>query len=162
MKLAQGIICGPWALAFSFDWARQLVERFELSAIPKAPGWLAGAANVDGNIIPVIDLAQYFSPEIATLTTASTQRLLVGGVGGAAGGHADASTADTEDAIGILFGSLPQQLRYEPQSLTYASALPMKLREVCDAVAADASGLNYLEINTARLMAMLSDELSLL
>jgi chemotaxis signal transduction protein len=150
-KLAQGIVSGPWALAFSFDWARQIVESFELSAVPKAPSWLMGATNVDGNILPVIDLAQYFSPEIA-VPSAHHQRLLIGGI----------NAIGSDDAVALVFSGLPQQLRYVSQQLTYASALPPKLSEMCDGVAQDASGRNFLEINVDRLIAILSDELSLL
>jgi chemotaxis signal transduction protein len=150
-SLAQGVICGPWALALSYDWARQIIENFELTAIPKAPPWLLGATNVEGSILPVVDLGLYFSPELgATSATQTTQRLLVGGM-----------TADSaEDAVAIAFHSLPQQLRYSASPLDYAGSLPPKLREVCDAVAHDASGNNFLEINSERLLAALSDELS--
>lgn len=152
MKLAQGIICGTWALAFSFDWARQIVEEFELSAIPKAPHWLLGSANIEGNIIPVVDLALYFSPVTANLQGQTHQRLLVGGI----------TSASAEDAVAFVFGGLPQQLNYEPQELTYAGALPEKLRETCDAVANDVTGRNFLEVNVEKLLAALADELSLL
>ncbi len=150
-SLAQGIVCGPWALALSYTWARQIVENFELTAIPKSPAWLLGATNVEGNILPVVDLGVYFSPELgATSATPSVERLLVGGM-----------TADgADDAVAIVFHALPQQLRYTPVPLDYANALPAKLREVCDAVAQDKSGNNFLEINSERLMAALSDELS--
>ncbi len=151
-RLAQGIICGQWALAFSFDWARQIVERFELSAIPKAPNWLLGAANVDGNIVPVIDLAKYFNSEPTAPAQASQQRLLVGGLTG----------TNADDAVALMFTNLPLQLKYQSEVLSYPSALPAKLREVCDRVAKDANGRDFLEINTQRLKAILADELSLL
>ncbi len=152
MKIAQGIICGSWALALSFDWARQIVEEFEISAIPKSPTWLLGAANIEGNILPVIDLAVYFSPATANLTLSPSQRLLVGGL----------TAAGADEAVALIFNGLPQQLNYEAQELTYAGALPASLREACDAVASDQSGRNYLEINMDKLMAVLADELSLL
>lgn len=152
MKLAQGIVCGSWALAFSFDWARQIVEEFEPSAIPKSPAWLLGSANIEGNIVPVIDLAVYFSPATANLQIQTHQRLLVGGI----------TAAGAEDAVAFVFSGLPQQLKYETQELTYGGALPEKLRESCGGIANDASGRNFLEINIEKLMAMLADELSLL
>lgn len=152
MKLAQGIICGPWALAISFDWASQIVERFELSAIPKAPGWLMGSANVEGNILPVVDLALYFSPEIPVSTAQRQQRILVAGV----------TKAGAEDALALLFSGLPQQLSYETEAMTYSQALPLKLREVCEGVALNIGGQNYLEINARKLVAALSDELAVL
>jgi chemotaxis signal transduction protein len=152
LKIAQGIVCGSWALAFSFDWARQIVEEFEISAIPKSPTWLLGAANIEGNIMPVIDLAVYFSPTTANLSVSPNQRLLVGGL----------TAAGADDAVALLFNGLPQQLKYEAQELTYSGALPPKLREACGAVACDLSGRNFLEINMDKLMAVLADELSLL
>lgn len=102
--------------------------------------------------MPVIDLAVYFSPATANLQASSHQRLLVGGL----------TAAGAEDAVALLFSGLPQQLTYEPLELTYAGALPPKLREACDAVATDATGKNFLEINIDKLMVVLADELSLL
>jgi chemotaxis signal transduction protein len=151
LKLAQGIVCGSWALALSFDWARQIVENYEISAVPKAPSWLIGATNIEGNVLPVVDLATYFSPTMASYSV-QRQRLLVGGL----------TAQSSDDAIALVFDGLPQQLNYEPQELTYAGALPPKLREVCDLVALDARGRNFLEINIDKLMAVLADELSLL
>jgi chemotaxis signal transduction protein len=123
-----------------------------MTAIPKAPAWLLGAANVEGTILPVIDLAVYFSPTTASLQVSPHQRLLVGGI----------TAAGADDALALIFNGLPQQLNYEPQELTYAGALPPKLREACDAVASDPQGRNFLEINTDKLLAILADELSLL
>ena len=153
MKLAQGILCGAWALAFPFDWARQIVDTFELSPVPKSPGWLLGAANVDGNILPVIDLNAYLSNSMPT--SIRQQRLLIGGISGAL------SSADaTGDAIAIAFEGLPQQLGYEKRELTYAGALPPRLRELCIGVGSNAAGHEFLEIDAERLLAALSDELA--
>jgi chemotaxis signal transduction protein len=150
MKLAQGIICGAWALAFPFDWARQIVDDFELSAVPKAPAWLLGAANVDGNIVPVIDLAQFLGTSSLQANTLD-QRLLIGGLQG----------SQSDEAVAIAFTGLPQQLSYEPAKLSYASALPPKLRELCTGIAKDAAGRDFLEIGAEQLMLSLSDELAL-
>lgn len=127
------------------------MEHYEISAVPKAPSWLIGAANIEGNVLPVVDLATYFSPTMASYSV-QRQRLLVGGL----------TAQSSDDAMALVFDGLPQQLNYEPQELTYAGALPPKLRDVCDLVALDASGRNFLEINIDKLMAVLADELSLL
>jgi chemotaxis signal transduction protein len=152
LKLAQGILCGSWALAFPFDWARQIVDDFELSPVPKAPHWLLGAANVDGNILPVIDFNAYLG--VTAMSAGSKQRLLIGGM--STGAAAD----NTGDAIAIAFEGLPQQLNYEPRTLTYAGALPVKLRELCVGVGANAAGHEFLEIDDQRLMTVLSDALA--
>ncbi len=155
-RLAQGIVCGDWALAFSFDWARHIVESFEVSAIPKSPNWLLGSANVDGSIVPVVDLALYFgtsgtAPSTPAASAAPKRRLLVGRL----------ASQDAGEALALVFTGLPQQLKYLPATLTDVGALPVGLREVCEGMARDASGRDFLEINTQTLKAILADELSL-
>lgn len=150
-RLAQGIICGHWALALSFDWARHIVERFELSAVPKSPHWLLGSANVDGTIVPVVDLGLYFGTSAGAAPAGLQRRLLVGGLAG----------QDSDEAMALVFTGLPQQLKYLPAPLSYAGALPARLRDVCQGIARDASGRDFLEINTQTLKAILADELSL-
>lgn len=108
---------------------------------------------MDGNILPVVDLARYLGTA-PFQSTSHQQRLLIGGL---AGGLA---MNDTGDAIALAFEGLPQQLSYEPRELTYASALPTQLRELCSKVAVNAAGQEFLEIDAARLMTSLSDELS--
>lgn len=152
MKLAQGILCGSWALAFSFEWASQIVDEFELSPVPKAPNWLLGAANVDGNILPVIDLSTYLG--LSNAASANKKRLLVGGMSRAM------AAEGTSDAVALAFEGLPQQLGYEPRELTYAGALPVRLRELCSGVGSNTAGHEFLEIDTTRLLAALSDELA--
>lgn len=144
MKLAQGILCGSWALAFPFDWARQIVDSFELSPIPKSPPWLLGATNIEGGILPVIDLEVYLTGVAAA--THSRQRLLIGGL------VAGRTAEDSGDAVALAFDGLPQQISYEPRTLTYGNALPERLREVCVAVANNAAGQEYLEIDATRLL----------
>lgn len=153
MKLAQGILCGSWALAFPFDWARQIIDNFELSPLPRSPGWLLGAANVDGSILPVIDLTAYLTGTSPSATR--QQRLLIGGLS-----TAQNSADTTGDAIAIAFEGLPQQLGYERRELSYASALPSRLRELCTGVGSNTAGHEFLEIDAERLFLALSDELA--
>ena len=129
------------------------MDRFELTPIPKAPAWLLGAANVDGNIVPVVDLTAYLNNDIPVSN--SQQRLLIGGL------SIHQSGADsTGDAIAIAFEGLPQQLRYEPSPLTYASSLPERLREICVGVGSNAARQEFLEIDAARLVDILSESLA--
>ena len=129
------------------------MDRFELTPIPKAPAWLLGAANVDGNIVPVVDLTAYLSNDMPVSNR--QQRLLIGGL------SINQSGADsTGDAIAIAFEGLPQQLRYEPSPLTYASSLPERLREICVGVGSNAARQEFLEIDAARLVDILSEGLA--
>jgi chemotaxis signal transduction protein len=140
-------------MAFPFDWARMIVDEFELSPIPKSPDWLLGAANVDGNIVPVVDLAKYLGVSSQQSSNAQ-QRLLIGGL--LSGQSADVAN----DAVGLAFMGLPQQLNYESHELTYASALPERLRELCTGVARNAAGHEFLELDAQKLLAALSDQLA--
>jgi chemotaxis signal transduction protein len=155
-RLAQGIVCGPWALAFSFNWARTIVEQFDLVAVPKAPLWLVGAANVDGNIVPVVDLALYVNPQALPEAMggqgSAQRRLLVGGMGG----------GNAEEAVAIIFSHLPQQLRYQPRDIAGVAGLPARLRDICNAYAQDANGQMFLEIDSQRLTDAMAQELSVL
>ena len=151
-QLAQGVQCGVLSLAFNFDWARQIVDQFELVPVPRAPSWVLGAVNVNGLIVPVVDLANYFSASGLPAQLARGQRLLVGGV----------QAEDTEAALALVFSLTPVQLEYTPQPLPELQSLPARLQEVCRGAASDDQGRLYIEIDPERLMDALSAELSVI
>jgi chemotaxis signal transduction protein len=152
LKLAQTIRCGQWPLAIGFEWARSIVEQFELVEIPKSPPWLLGACNVEGNIVPVVDLSIYLDPDNAMAIDTRTQRLLIGGSQG----------DNSENAIGLAFTGLPIQLRYSPQALPSQAGWPARLIDICTATARDAAGEMYLEIDAEKLSDALSTQLDAL
>ncbi len=96
---AQAIDCGGLRVAVPYQWARQIVDHFELSPVPNAPIWLAGAANVEGRCLPVVDLALWLNPQEAP-STALRNRLLVGGEG--------------DTAVALRFQGLPAMVRAHP------------------------------------------------
>ena len=96
---AQAIDCGGLGVAVPFTWARSVIEEFDLSTAPNAPVWLAGAVNVDGRILPVLDLAAWLD-ETAAQPIDRHSKLLVGGEG--------------EDRFALLFCGLPVMARYAP------------------------------------------------
>ena len=71
--------------------------------IPRAPGWVLGAVNVNGLIVPVIDVDCYFSESNAPSQLQLGQRLLLGGV----------QAEDAEGALAIVFSQTPAQLEYD-------------------------------------------------
>jgi chemotaxis signal transduction protein len=97
---AQAINCGGVAMALPFTWARAVVETFELSPAPNAPPWLVGAVNVDGHILPVLDVAAWLDAS-HTHAPDRNARLLVGGEG--------------ENQFALLFQGLPLMVRYAPE-----------------------------------------------
>jgi chemotaxis signal transduction protein len=104
VERAQAVRCGQYSLAVLHGWARALLESFELSAVPGAPAWLAGATNVEGEVVPVIDLQAWMAPGEFTDITSKNTRLLVGGLG--------------EDAVGLLFEGLPRIARVQRHTST--------------------------------------------
>lgn len=94
---AQAVWCGERWVAFPYGWSRKAVEQLPLSTVPGAPAWLAGAANVDGRIVPVIDLLAWALPGQAVDAGAKDTRLLVGG--------------DGDDTVAVLFLGLPRLVR---------------------------------------------------
>ncbi|WKB51389.1 chemotaxis protein CheW [Eleftheria terrae] len=142
--LAQGVQCGPWWLAFPFSWARSIVEELQLSEVPHAPPWLAGAANVDGKVVPVFDLALYLDPELPP-TTGPGALALLGGEG--------------EQVAAIAFRGLPAMAR--PQAGLEAPATPAALAEFVVGAATDEGGRAWALIDAAALMEALSAELAL-
>ena len=150
--LAQGVQCGRYLLAFNFDWARQIVDEYELVPVPRAPAWVLGAVNVNGLIVPVIDIENYFSESTTPAQSVRGQRLLLGGI----------EAEDAEGALALVFSQTPTQLEYEPQTLADPSALPLRLQEVCKGVVGADQGKTYMEIDPQRLMDALAAELSII
>ena len=143
---AQAIECGRWSLALGFDWANTIVDQFQLVTIPKAPAWLIGAVNLDGGIIPVVDLAAYFEPEEKVMSIDRHHRLLVGGM----------TDGSNENAVAILFSGLPFQIQYTREPLRAGVALPERLQELCRGLARSEAGKHHFEIDTQRFIDNLS------
>jgi chemotaxis signal transduction protein len=102
---AQAVHCGDRRLALLHGWARATLDQFDLSAVPGAPPWLAGATNVEGQVVPVIDVLAWISPGQHQDATAKGARLLVGGSG--------------QEMVALLFQGLPRIARVK----RHASAL---------------------------------------
>ncbi len=97
---AQAVRCGPHWLAFPLGWARLALDDLELSAAPGGPGWLAGASNVEGEVVPVIDLAHWLDAHQTTDPSDRDTRVLVGGTG--------------EQSLALLFTGMPRLVRVVP------------------------------------------------
>lgn len=158
LQLFQGVRCGKLAVAFPYGWATQIVEQYELSPVPKAPAWLAGAANIDGRIVPVIDLAHFRArtsmadPATISALNATKRRLLIGGL---EGGNGDLRLA-------ILFDGLPEQVSRENSALATSPADRLRDDALTDGFALSKRRERYAVVNVERLCAQLIGELSTL
>ncbi|GIX24792.1 MAG: hypothetical protein KatS3mg122_2023 [Caldimonas sp.] len=140
---AQGLRCGPWALAFPYSWARTFVEDIELSEVPHAPAWLLGAANVDGSVVPVFDLLRWLDPAQGT-PTGPGSRMLLGG--------------DGDQVACLIFRGLPTPVHPVAGA---APGVPPALAEFVRGAAVDAQGQPWAVIDAAALLEAWAAELSL-
>lgn len=139
---AQAVRCGERWLAFPYGWARSAVEQAVLTAVPGAPPWLAGAANVEGRIVPVIDLLAWTSPGQAIDAEARDARLLVGG--------------QDDDAVALLFEGMPRLVRVSPE---VHAARDDRLAPYI--VGHDLDALHTVALDAPRLVEALIEELAL-
>jgi chemotaxis signal transduction protein len=146
--LAQGVMCGPWALAFPYSWARSIVEEVELSEVPHAPPWLLGAANIDGKVVPVFDLGLWVDASHGIERGPGTY-LLIGGEG--------------DDTAGLLFRGLPALLKPcgDTNGAPQLAALPAALMEFVRGSALDAGGRPHALIDAVALLDTWAAELAL-
>lgn len=152
----QAIVCGDWSLALNMQWANTIVDAFELVTIPRAPNWLIGAANIDGNIVPVVDLAVYFEPTMTPTVIGRHHRIIVGGKRE----ENSEGTAGNDGTFAVLFSGLPMQIQYTREAISADAALPERLRELslCMAIPHLEGVVSkpHFEINTDRFIEFLS------
>jgi chemotaxis signal transduction protein len=152
----QVITCGGWSLVLNMGWANTIVDNFELVKIPRAPNWLIGAVNIDGNIVPVVDLSIYFVPNAVPMQIDRHHRILVGGKR-----EESVDGASSDDSVfAILFSGLPMQIEYTRESMDSSVIIPDRLRELCLGMArnnaANNSSKTHFEMNADRFIEFLS------
>ena len=147
---AQGIQCGSLNLAFSFGWARSIVEDFSLTPIPNAPAWLVGAANVEGEIVPVFDLVSWVG------ASASDALRLAPGPGRArllVGGHGDERAA-------MVFSGLARMVRYAAGSQRKPAGLALPPRLNAVVLAGSETTPRHWVLDAQKLLDQLADDLA--
>ena len=141
--LAYRIGCGPWQLAVDAQWATGILDSYVLQAIPRAPQWMVGCTNVDRLLVPVIDLVLLLDPKaVSARGVGQRPRLLLGS-------H---SPGDNEEAIGLLFTGLPQQVAITRSALPVSFEAPPLLRGMARGLAEAPDGRTTIELDTHRLI----------
>jgi chemotaxis signal transduction protein len=157
-ELFQAVRCGALAVAFPYRWATTIVEKFQLTPIPRAPAWLAGAVNIDGRVIAVVDLARYGAKGMRavrsedSVNSTQAKRLLIGGIHG----------EDDDARFGILFSGMPQQIGRSVQKLSVDLPRDANTATVTDGAIESPQGERFAVVNVERLYEQLSAELSTL
>jgi chemotaxis signal transduction protein len=136
---AYQIGCGPWQLAVDAQWTTNLLDNYGLQPIPRAPQWLAGCTNVDGILVPVIDLLLLLDPATASARGVGQKlRLLLGS-------H---SPGDNEEAIGLLFTGLPRLLTFARTALPANLQAPPLLCQMARGLALAPDGQAAIALDT--------------
>jgi chemotaxis signal transduction protein len=148
----QAITCGAWPIVLNMQWTNAIVDAFELVHIPRAPNWLIGAVNIDGSIIPVVDLSLYFEPSATPMAIDKHHRILVGGKRE----DTPEASASNDNVFAILFSGLPMQTQYTREAMDASIVIPERLRELCLGAARDTASQNHFEMNTDRFVDLLS------
>jgi chemotaxis signal transduction protein len=90
--------------------ASQLSEIPSTHRVPNAPDWFCGISNLQGQLIPVFDLAAYFGVD----PDPRAKRMLL-------------VLSRAKDATGVLIDGLPERLRCSEAQYTDASVAPERL-----------------------------------
>jgi chemotaxis signal transduction protein len=158
-RLYQAIRCGALRVAFPYGWANTIVEKFEVTAVPKAPSWLLGATNIDGRIFPVIELAYVGAATGRASTTLRNQvsnninrRLLIGGL----------ESENNDDRLALVFDGLPQQIGGKEAKFAEHRHSGDSTSSLTDGTVESKTGERFALVNVQRLVVRLSSELSTL
>ena len=147
---AQGIQCGALSLAFPYAWARAIIEDFSLTPVPNAPAWLVGAANVEGEIVPVFDLASWVAGEPPERSPGDAgprrARLLVGGHEG--------------DRAAIFVSGPARMVRYAPEAQLAVDEMPLPERLRAVVVCASETTPQHWVVDARRLFDVLAQQLT--
>ena len=141
--LAYRIGCGPWQLAVDAQWATGILDSYVLQAIPRAPQWMVGCTNVDGLLVPVIDLLMLLDPAAARgRHPGNKTRVLVG----------NPSPQDNEESIGLVFTGLPRQLTCTRTALPSTLQAPPLLWRMARGLALSPDSPVAIELDTRHLI----------
>jgi len=138
----QGFRIGSLRLMMRYEDGNELAVMPKLSALPNAPGWLLGMANLHGSLVPIFDLASYFH---AVGAGSAQPMLLVLGHGG--------------DRAGVVIDGLPERMRWTAAQQADAGAIPEALLPIVHCAVMLGDDI-HLDLNVPALLDTLEHALS--
>jgi chemotaxis signal transduction protein len=93
-EIRQGFRVGDLRFMIRYEDASELAEVPHIHRVPNGPDWFCGLANLQGQLIPVFDLAAYFGVE----ADLQAKRMLL-------------VLSRAKNATGVLIDGLPERLR---------------------------------------------------
>ncbi|AEG93023.1 chemotaxis protein CheW [Ramlibacter tataouinensis] len=106
----QGFAVGGLRLMIRYEDGSELAELPASTALPNAPHWFVGTANLHGVLVPVFDLAAYLG--VARGGRARPMLLVLG--------HSD-------DVTGMVIDGLPRRLRWNAAQVADPGTIPPAL-----------------------------------
>lgn len=107
LEKRQGFLVGNVGLMIKYIDGSQLVEMPDVYQLPGAPDWFKGIANLNGNTVPVFDLARYFG---FTSVSSKKPMLLV--------------LSREENATGVIIDRLPNRLEWSASQVVGRNNAP--------------------------------------
>lgn len=138
----QGFRIGALRLAIRYEDGSELTELPAVHALPRAPAWFRGMANLHGAPVPVFDPALPFG--VAHDREARPMLLVLG--------HGEARA-------GVVIDGLPVRLRFSEADLIERCAVPDALA-ACVAAAYWSDGLDWLDLQVDALLRQWTEELA--
>jgi purine-binding chemotaxis protein CheW len=140
--LRQGFRIGGLRLAIRYEDGSELTELPPVHALPRAPAWFPGMANLHGALVPVFDPAVLLG--VAHDTAAKPMLLVLG--------HGEARA-------GVVIDGLPVRLRFTEADRMERAAMPPALA-ACVAAAYWSEGVDWLDLQVEALLRQWTDELA--
>lgn len=138
----EGFRIGDLGLMIRYEDGSELIDIPQVYALPNAPDWFPGVANLHGTLVPVFDLAQYFGVHHAP----DAKRMLL-------------VLAHGADAAGVVIDGLPLRLRFDSSEKADDAPIPTAL-EGCVAQTYWADERTWMDLQVNALLNKLTDELA--
>ena len=142
LQLREGFRIGYLGLMIRYEKGSELIDLPQVFALPNAPGWFSGIANLHGTLIPVFDLARYL--DVEHLPAAKPMLLVLGhGI----------------EAAGVVIDGMPVRLRFDAADRAEGAPIPMAL-DGCVTDTYWAGEQTWMDLHVDALLNRLIDELA--
>jgi purine-binding chemotaxis protein CheW len=142
LQLREGFHIGHLGLMIRYEKGSELIDLPQVFALPNAPEWFSGIANLHGTLVPVFDLARYL--DVEHLPDAKPMLLVLGhGI----------------EAAGVVIDGMPVRLRFDAADRAEGAPIPMAL-DGCVTDTYWADELTWMDLHVDALLNRLVDDLA--
>ena len=141
LQLREGFRIGYLGLMIRYEKGSELIDLPQVFALPNAPGWFSGIANLHGTLVPVFDLARYL--DVEHLPDAKPMLLVL---------------SHGIEAAGVVVDGMPVRLRFDAADRAEGAPIPMAL-DGCVTGTYWAGEQTWMDLHVDALLNRLIDEL---